>query len=38
MNCRVALTRLEVEGRAARHPDVGLVGMTDADLQIELEQ
>lgn len=35
---RNALTATAKQAPFSRHPDVGLVGMTDADLQIELEQ
>jgi tetratricopeptide (TPR) repeat protein len=34
---RIALAATAKQARFSRHPDVGLVGMTDADLQIELE-
>jgi hypothetical protein len=35
---RNALTAATKQAPFSRHPDVGLVGMTDADLQIEVEQ
>ena len=35
---RKALTAATKRAPFSRHPDLGLVGMTDADLQIELEQ
>jgi tetratricopeptide (TPR) repeat protein len=35
---RNALAATTKQAPFSRHPDVGLVGMTDADLQIELEQ
>ena len=35
---RNALVATEKQAPFSRHPDVGLVGMTDADLQVELEQ
>ena len=35
---RNALTATTKHAPFSRHPDVGLVGMTGADLQLELEQ